>query len=69
VVLLSGLGGQVLGAGTFHDRVGFMIADLREVVHAAVPGFLDQGRGELPDLAVLAEMGPLHFIAGPESAP
>ena len=30
--------------------------------------FLDQGRGELPDLAVLAEMGPVHLIAGTKLA-
>src|SRR5713101_616887 len=58
------LTGKVPGAGTFHYRAGFVLADFGEVVAAAVPGLFDEGRGELPDVAVLAEVGPVHLIAG-----
>ena len=61
-----GLGGQVPGGSTFHDRAGFLFADLREVVQAAIPGLIDEVRREFPDLAVLAVMGPVHLIAGTE---
>src|SRR6266851_4165089 len=57
------LTGKVPGAGTFHYRAGFVLADFGEVVAAAVPGLFDEGRGELPDVAVLAEVWPVHLIA------